>query len=79
MTYADGQTVVLAEHKWVTETLTAEYHPDDHGMKFMIRIVGGKYHGTEIHCPTAVSVERMFDALVACRQRNIEHHALMAV
>lgn len=62
-----------------TESIVAEHHPDDHGMAYVIRIIGGKHTGLEIHCPTETSAIRLFDALVAARKADTEHPFLAAV
>lgn len=74
------RTVVLAEHKWATETLTAEHHPNDHhGMKFTVRVVGGQHHGIEIHCPTEKSALKLFSQILAYRHHDDDHPYLVAV
>lgn len=64
---------ILARYSRCTHTMTAEHHPDDRGMRYVIHIVGGPYTGTVIHCPTEASVIRLFDQLVAAHKSGIEH------
>jgi hypothetical protein len=62
-----------------TETITAEHHPNEGGMPYLIRIIGGKHTGTEIHCTTEASAIALFDSLVAARKAEREHPFLQDV
>jgi hypothetical protein len=68
----DSPVSILAEFKQGRETVSAEHHPDDnHGaMKYVVRIIGGICHGTEIHCRTEQSVLWLFRLVVAARKDN---------
>lgn len=71
---------ILASYSRATETITAEHHPADRGkMRFILHIVGGRHHGTEIHCRTEDSVRRLFDSVVAARKSDTEHPYLVPV
>lgn len=72
-TIEDDMTHVLMRFSRCTETITAEHHPDDHGMPYVIHIVGGMHSGTVIHCMTETSVIRLFDSIVAARRSGTEH------
>lgn len=65
--------------QWCTESIVGEHHPDEPGMKYLIRIVGGKHNGVEIHCPTEHSMDKLFDEIVAYRKRYSNHPFLRAV
>ena len=56
-----------------TETITAEHHPDEHGMPYVIHIDGGKHTGTVIHVMTEASAIRLFNEIVAARKRGDDH------
>jgi hypothetical protein len=75
-THADN---LLRCYQRCTESIVAEHHPDEPGMCYVIRIIGGKHTGIEIHCPTEASTVRLFDALVAARQDDYDHPFLAAV
>lgn len=62
-----------------TESIVAEHHPDENGMHYLIRIIGGKHTGIEIHCPTEESTNRLFDDLVSARKADTEHPFLAQV
>ena len=70
---------VLRQRRWVTETLTAEHHPHDPGMKFSVHLHGGRHHGIVIHCATERSAVRLFDEIAAHRGRHSEHPYLIAI
>jgi hypothetical protein len=70
---------LLCCYQRCTESIVAEHHPDDQGMCYVLRIIGGKHNGTEIHCMTKGSVETLFDQLVAARKADIEHPFLAEV
>lgn len=61
------------------QSLVAEYHPEEHGMRYLIRVIGGKHNGVEIHCPTAISTNKLFDELVDAYYTGTDHPYLMAV
>lgn len=63
----------------LTESIVAEHHPYENGMAYLIRIIGGKHTGTEIHCATEQSAVALFDSLVAARKAEREHPFLAAV
>lgn len=73
------KVVVVAEQHFCTEVITAEHHPDEEGMPFILQIVGGKHHGLVIHCSTEESVCELFKQIVAARRGNYEHPYLAAV
>jgi hypothetical protein len=62
-----------------TESIVAEHHPDDNGMPYVIRFLGGKHNGVEIHCATERSTIALFDEFVCARKGNYEHPFLVAV
>jgi hypothetical protein len=70
---------LLRCYQRATESIVAEHHPDDDGMRYVIRFIGGKHSNLEIHCPTEASTIRLFDALVTARKGNYEHPFLKAV
>lgn len=61
------------------QSIVAEHHPDDKGMKYVIRIVGGRFTGVEIHCPTLESTNKLFDELIDAYYAGVNHPYLMAV
>jgi hypothetical protein len=69
----DDMTHVLMRFARATEIITAEYHPDDHGMAYVLMIDGGKHHGTLIHCMTEQSVIRLFNDVVTARKLGDDH------
>lgn len=75
----DDMTHVLMRFTRCTHTMTAEHHPDDNGMPYVLYIEGGRYTGTEIHCMTEASVVRLFNEIVALHDSGIEHPYLRAV
>lgn len=75
----DMATHVLMRFSRCTHTMTAEYHPDDDGMPYVLCIIGGKHSGTVIHCMTEQSVVRLFNEVVALHHLGIEHPYLVAV
>lgn len=78
-TVDDDMTHVLMRYARCTETITAEYHPDDNGMPYVLHIVGGKHAGTVIHCQTEASVVRLFNEVVLYRKMDLDHPYLVAV
>lgn len=70
-------THVLMRYARCTEVITAEYHPDDHGMPYVLHIVGGKHSGAEIHAMTEQSVTRLFNEVVLARKCDNEHPYLV--
>ena len=70
---------MIACHQWCTESVVAEHHPSEPGMKYVIRVLGGKHSGVEIHCPTEASTLKLFDEIVAYRMRYSDHPFLAAV
>jgi hypothetical protein len=70
---------ILRCYQRCTESIVAEHHPDDDGMRYLLRIVGGKHNGTEIHCKTRQSVETLFEQIVAARKADTEHPFLAEV
>lgn len=71
---------VIGMKHWPTETVLAEHHPQDRGgMKFVIRFIGGKHHGIEIHCPTQPSTMRLFAQIIEYRTYYLDHPFLVAV
>lgn len=72
-------THVLLRYARCTECITAEHHPDDRGMQYVLYIDGGKHTGIEIHCPTLRSVTRLFNEVVAQRKLGFDHPYLAAV
>lgn len=79
MTTTTAEATVLARYARATETITAEHHPSDHGMKYAVLIVGGKQHGIEIHCVTELSALWLFGTVVLYRELDIDHPFLAAV
>jgi len=69
----------LMRYARCTHTMTAEYHPDEHGMPYVLFIEGGRYSGTEIHCMTEVSVMQLFKEIVALHDSGFEHPYLQHV
>jgi hypothetical protein len=69
----DDMTHILMRYARCTEVITAEYHPDDHGMPYVLYIDGGKHSGAEIHCMTEQSVTRLFNDIVAARKLGDDH------
>jgi hypothetical protein len=70
---------LLRCYQRATESIVAEHHPDENGMRYVIRFIGGKHTGIEIHCSTERSTIALFDALVTARKGNYEHPYLQAV
>lgn len=66
-------THVIMRFSRCTETITAEHHPDEHGMPYVIHIVGGKHAGVEIYAQTEQSIIRLFNEVVAARKRGDDH------
>jgi hypothetical protein len=57
--------VVVAQYQRKYETVCAEHHPDDDGSyRYCVRIIGGKFHDTEIRCRTKKSALWLFDLVV---------------
>jgi hypothetical protein len=78
-TIEDDMTRVLARYARCTHTMTAEHHPDDHGMHYVLHIEGGQFSGTVIHCSTEDSVMRLFNELVAAHKSGVTHPYLAAL
>lgn len=70
---------LLRCYQRATESIVAEHHPHDNGMRYAIRFIGGKHTGLEIFCATERSAAALFDALVTARKGNYEHPFLVAV
>lgn len=66
-------THILMRFARCTEIITAEHHPDEHGMPYVLHIDGGKHHGTVIHVMTEQSVTRLFNEVVAARKLGDDH------
>lgn len=78
MPFANADNLIRCYQR-CTESIVAEHHPDERGMPYVIRIIGGRHTGTEIHCPTEASTDRLFDALVDARRHGYDHPFLAEV
>jgi hypothetical protein len=72
-------TKTLMRWARATQVITAEHHPDDHGMPYGVFINGGRHTGIEIHCSTELSAVALFNSIVLHENIGIEHPALQAV
>lgn len=67
----DDVSLVLAQWKQGTETVSAEHHRADVGAyNYTVSIQGGIYSGLEIHCRTERSVIWLFDQIVEHRKAD---------
>lgn len=78
MPFAHAEKMIRCYQR-LTESIVAEHHPDEHGMPYVIRIIGGKHTGLEIHCATEASTIALFDSLVAARKADTDHPYLAVV
>jgi hypothetical protein len=78
MPFANPEQLIRCYQR-CTESIVAEHHPEGDGMHYVIRVIGGRHTGIEIHCPSEESTIRLFDALVTARKGNVDHPFLAAV
>ena len=68
----DDDNAVLMRLATPHGVVTAEYHPDDKGMRYALISTCAHAH-TVIHCQTQHSAERLFNEVVALYKRGIPH------
>lgn len=73
MTTNHPQPVLLAQRAFATETITAEHHPYERGMNYVLYVNGGKSHGIEIHCSTEASLLSLFADVLRYRLAYATH------